>query len=161
MRLFLESSKSKYIEIEDEIKLLKLYIELEHLCYPNKFDYEFEIAENIIQVDYEIPTMIIQPYIENAINHGLLHKTTKGLLKIKFQLIDNQIITTISDNGIGRKKAQQNKNKTHQSQGMSITNDRLEILNYIENSNIQVHVSDLSIDKNETGTKVEIRFPIE
>jgi LytS/YehU family sensor histidine kinase len=161
MRFFLESSKSKYIEIEEEINLLKLYVELEHLCYPNKFDYEFEIAEAVKAADYEIPTMIIQPYIENAINHGLLQKSTKGLLKIKFQFIDNQIIVAISDNGVGRKKAQANRPKTHHSHGMSLTNDRLKVLNYIENSNIQVEVSDLDIGKIETGTVVRICFPVD
>ena len=131
------------------------------MCYPNKFDYEFEITKAVTAEDYGIPTMIIQPYIENAINHGLLQKQTKGLLKINFQFIDNQIIVEISDNGIGRKKAQTNHSKTHHSHGMSLTNDRLKVLNYIENSNIQVAISDLNIDKIETGTVVKIKFPIE
>ena len=160
MRLFLESSKSRYITIEDEIKLLKLYVDLEHLCYPQKFDYHFEVDEELTAEDYEIPTMIIQPYIENAINHGLLQKSSKGNLKINIQLIDNQIIATIIDDGIGRKKAQQNRQKKYQSRGMSMTNDRLKVLNYIENSAIKVEVNDLYPDQIETGTKVKIFFVI-
>lgn len=160
MRLFLESSKSRYITIEDEIKLLKLYVDLEHLCYPNKFDYRFDIDEELMEEDFEIPTMIIQPYIENAINHGLLQKTSKGSLNIKIQLLNNQIVTTINDNGIGRKKAQQNRQKKYQSRGMSMTNDRLKVLNYIENSAIKVEVNDLYSDKIETGTQVKIYFMV-
>ncbi|MFK7946069.1 MAG: two-component regulator propeller domain-containing protein [Saprospiraceae bacterium] len=160
MRLFLESSKSRYITIEDEIKLLKLYVDLEHLCYPNKFDYQFDIDEELMDEDYEIPTMIIQPYIENAINHGLLQKTSKGNLNVTIQLIDNQIIITVNDNGIGRKKAQQNRQKKYQSRGMSMTNDRLKVLNYIENSAIKVEVNDLFPNQEETGTQVKIYFVV-
>lgn len=160
MRLFLESSKSRYITIEDEIKLLKLYVDLEHLCYPNKFDYHFDIDENLMEEDFEIPTMIIQPYIENAINHGLLQKTSKGSLNIQMQLFDNQIIVSVVDNGIGRKKAQQNRQQKYKSRGMSMTSDRLKVLNYIENSAIKVEINDLYPKQKETGTQVKIYFAV-
>lgn len=161
MRLFLESSKSRYITISDEIKLLKLYVDLEHLCYPNRFSYVFDIQNDLEEEDFEIPTMIIQPYIENAINHGLIQMAEKGVLEIKIQLIQHQIIVYIKDDGIGRKKAQQNRQNHYKARGMSMTNDRLKVLNYIENSDIKVEIEDVFPNKSNTGTLITIYFPVE
>jgi ligand-binding sensor domain-containing protein len=112
MRLILDHSDQNYVTIQSEIELLSLYIEMESLRFDNVFTYEFQI-DPLLQVDTdEIPTMIIQPYVENAIWHGLLHKPDSGHMKINFEKDGVQMLKiSIEDNGIGREKANELKSK--------------------------------------------------
>lgn len=158
MRLFLESSHSKYITLGEEIKLLKLYVSLEKVCYEEKFDYEFEF-ESDIDEDIEIPAMFIQPFVENAIRHGLFHAKEKGNLLIQFSQKEEQIICKINDNGIGRAKAKAiaaRKKSTHKSRGMEIIEQRQTVFNDLATDAVQFDIRDL-----EQGTEVELRFLIE
>ena len=105
MRLFLESSKNKYISLAEEIKLLNLYLELEKMRFEDKFDYKISIAPNIDVHFRELPSILIQPFVENAINHGIFNKDGKGQLDIQFT--ENQqgdLTCLIQDDGVGRKK---------------------------------------------------------
>ncbi len=160
MRMYLESSKNKFISISKEIELLKLYVGMEQLCYEDKFEFDLHIASEVYNEDIDIPTMLIQPFVENAINHGLLPMSNPGLLSIKFSLEKGSLICTIRDNGIGRKKAMEQrrqKHKDHRSRGMEITNDRVQVLNFIEDSNIQINITDME-EKGASGTLVKISF---
>jgi len=160
MRMYLESSKNKFISLNKEIELIKLYVGMEQLCYEDKFDFELKIDPVVFREDFEIPTMLIQPFVENAINHGLLPQKEKGLLSIIFSFDSGILFCRIHDDGIGRKKAmkiRQEKHRDHKSRGMEITNDRVQVLNYIEESNIDINITD--IDKaDQTGTIVTISF---
>jgi PAS domain S-box-containing protein len=161
IRQFLDSSRSKYISIDEEIANLKLYVEIEKLRFDNKFDYVFELDPKINKYN-EIPTMLLQPFIENAINHGLRYKATKGFLRISFKDIDNRIVVRIEDNGVGRKAAEKIKSLSSQgykSQGLKITTHRIENYNKLNLENIEYKISDLLENSENLGTLVEIYFP--
>ncbi|MGR3810475.1 sensor histidine kinase [Jiulongibacter sp. NS-SX5] len=163
IRLFLDSSRSRYITITDEILLLRLYSEMEQLRFDNTFDYQIKVNDDI-DLSFEIPTMILQPFVENAINHGLRHKSSRGTLEICLRQNDDFIIAEVKDNGIGRKRAREikrNSKKSHVSQGLQITAERIETYNRINAKPIRYTIRDrFDISKTEdVGTLVEIKFP--
>jgi hypothetical protein len=165
IRNILENSKKSQIPLDEELKSLEIYLELESLRFENKFNYQIEIDEDIQPGDVEIPPMLIQPYVENAIWHGLMHKQSKGLIKIKIHKKNNLIICVVEDDGVGRQKALEleSRNKTtKKSMGMSITKERLEIINSGRNSSLNVDIEDLK-DKDgvPAGTRVNIFIPCE
>ena len=156
------NSRESSIPVKDELTALKHYMDIERLRFDNKFDYELEIDNNIDQEFMEIPPMIIQPFVENAIIHGLVHSPDQGHIKISLQLQKNFIFCTIEDNGIGRKKAQEIRDASgiiRRSRGMLITRERLEILNKQNKEKFSVQVTDLYNDSNmPNGTRVEINI---
>ena len=165
MRMMLTSSRENEIAIADEIKLLTYYIELERLRFNTHFDYSFNIDEEIDQEFVEIPPMLLQPYIENAIIHGLQpRKEEGGMLVIHMTLEDDFINIKIEDNGIGRIASQKKKRSSgikHQSKGMLITKERLELLNQDVEKAFSVRIIDRVDDSGKaSGTCVEllIRF---
>lgn len=156
MRAVLENSEEDFIPLTKELELLELYVKLEHSRFPEKFDYNIHIDEAIDIEAFEIPPMILQPYIENAIWHGLRYKESKGLLSISMNPMGSETITIrIEDDGVGRKRSAQLKT-THQkkqkSKGMGNIKKRIEILNEMYKDKITVHVKDLS--EGGTGTRV-------
>jgi hypothetical protein len=161
IRLFLDSSRSKYITLSDEIRLLNLYVEMEILRFENKFDYKMVISPDVNRL-FEIPTMILQPFVENAINHGLRYKETKGLLTITFINQDKFLICRIEDDGVGRERAkliQGKSRKGYKSQGLKITEERLQMFNLMSNSDIEFTINDRLPNEKDTGTYIEIKFP--
>ncbi|MFT7066474.1 MAG: tetratricopeptide (TPR) repeat protein [Sediminicola sp.] len=158
MRSVLENSEEDFIPLSKELDLLELYVKLEHSRFPDKFDYQL-LVDGKIEVDkFSIPPMLLQPYIENAIWHGLRYKEEKGFLKIElFQKAENELLITISDDGIGRKKSGELKTpnqKKQQSKGMGNIKKRIAILNDMYKDRITVSISDLYADG--AGTKVEL-----
>ncbi|MBD81399.1 MAG: hypothetical protein CL840_20950 [Crocinitomicaceae bacterium] len=161
MRVVLDNSKRKEISINDEIKAIELYLDLEKLRFKGKFDYSIEVGEGIDPSYDEIPSMLIQPYLENSILHGINNKLDTGFIKVKIDLVDDHIVVCIEDDGVGRKKAakmQERRSKEHKSQGMNITRDRLSIINRVNQSNLNVEVEDIGTGEN-TGTRVKIYVP--
>jgi Histidine kinase len=164
IRLFLDSSRSKYIVLSDEIKLLSLYVEMEMLRFENKFDFHLNVASDVNRFT-DVPTMVLQPFIENAINHGLRYKQSKGNLHINFYNQGKYLVCKIEDDGVGRERARQIQSKSskgYKSQGLKITEERLRTFNMIANSDIRFSISD-RIQSNskdtDVGTLVEIKFP--
>ena len=160
MRLFLESSRNKYIALSEEKTLLEYYIQLEQLRFKDKFTYQI-ILEEGVSLDIEIPSLLLQPFVENAINHGLVYKNTNdGYLNINFKKENDKIICVVEDNGIGRHEAATIKNKSlkpYKSRGTEITEERLRSLEVIENTKIEIEILDKT-DENSVpqGTKVTI-----
>lgn len=158
MRSVLENSEEDFIPLEKEIELLELYVKLEHFRFKDKFDYKISVDENIPLEDYVIPPMLLQPYVENAVWHGLRYKEEKGKLEINFQQMDSYSIKiTITDNGIGRKKSIKFKTenqKKQKSKGMGNTHRRIAILNEMYKDKIAVRVED--VFENSEGTRVEL-----
>lgn len=158
MRAVLENSEQDFIALEKEIELLKLYVQLEHFRFQDKFEYTIEIDPQIAIDDYIIPPMLLQPYVENAVWHGLRYKTEKGLLSIRFdKKTEDSIEIIISDDGIGRKKSKELKTlnqKKQKSSGMGNIKRRIEILNTMYKDKVDVTVSDLN-DTHE-GTQVAL-----
>ncbi len=165
MRTILNHSEKISISLREEIDSLRLYLELETLRFENKFEYRIDVDEKVDLDYYQIPAMLLQPYVENAILHGIIPKGTKGALEIKIAMSETHIICTITDNGIGRKAAAEMKARSarkHESMGMKITRDRLEALSVIHGSRLSVLISDLQDENHHTlGTKVEVLIPIE
>lgn len=166
MRSIIYNSRRKKVPLKDEIQALELYIQMEQLRCNYSFDYEIKCSENIDVNDDEIPGLLIQPYVENAIWHGLTYiKDRKGILKISLDKKDDLLKCVIDDNGIGRKKSMELKAqslKPHQSVGMSITKERLDILNSVQNSKLCVTIIDKVNKETQEfeGTKVEIFIPL-
>ncbi|WP_298502145.1 histidine kinase [uncultured Maribacter sp.] len=157
MRAVLENSDEDFIPLSKELELLELYVKLEHSRFPDKFDYSITIDENIEVHSFQIPPMLLQPYIENAIWHGLRYKEEKGFLKIEVNAIKNETLKiVISDNGIGRKKSAELKTqnqKKQKSKGMGNIKKRIAILNEMHKDKVDVYISDL--ENTGLGTKVQ------
>lgn len=161
MRSVMENSKHDFVSIDSEIEIIDLYLKLEHSRFKDKFDFEFEVDRVNIGGELKIPPMLIQPYIENAIWHGLRYKEAKGWLKVSLKRQKDYILATIKDNGIGRKKSEEIKTR-HQKENIStgiknITN-RLDIINQIYRTKYTVDIYDLDLE-NQFGTVVEIKIP--
>lgn len=163
MRRIMDNSRKGVISIKEEMAALELYLELESLRFKNKFDFRFEIDRSVDQNYDQIPAMLIQPYVENAILHGIMYKEGKGTITISLSRENEIICAVIEDDGVGRERAKEiksSKNSTHQSSGMDITRERLEILNAANNSKLSVNIIDLKdAQGNATGTRVEIFVP--
>jgi sensor histidine kinase YesM len=163
MRQVLENSQHHLITIEKELEVLKLYIELEEQRFDNKFNCFWKIDQNVNLTGHMIPPLILQPYIENAIWHGLLHKDGERTLTISIKKNKEFLVCTIEDDGIGRVAAMAiNKNNSnHESLGTKITQKRIDLINSLNKSGIGVQFYDLSDNNNvANGTKVEITIPI-
>lgn len=164
MRTILDNSKHKLITVKNELNGTKLYLELEQLRFKNKFEYQINIDDNVDVENDELPSMLMQPYLENAILHGIAYKEGKGEITINIFIENNYLICCVEDNGIGRanaKKIKEGKSKYHKSRGMSITKDRLDILNKTSNSDLNVEITDLDPnDPINTGTRIKIYIPL-
>jgi putative methionine-R-sulfoxide reductase with GAF domain len=166
IRLILDNSNSKNVILSNELDALKLYIDMEALRFDKKFSYEITLGPGVPADSIELPPLIIQPYVENAIWHGLLHMQTVGHLKIHISLpYENMLQCVIEDNGIGRAKARELKSKsatTKKSLGMKLTENRISLLNRHAQLNASVEIIDLVKEENEAaGTKVILNIPIE
>lgn len=160
MRLVMENSQEDFISLQREQEILALYLKLEHYRFRDKFDYDIQIDESLNTEAIEIPPMLIQPYIENAVWHGLRYKENKGKLLLSFRKESNYLITEISDDGIGRKRSAELKTenqKRHNSTGLKNIEERLSIINSVYKSAYKVNIRDLDHD---TGTVVQIFIPL-
>ncbi|WP_221392984.1 sensor histidine kinase [Dyadobacter sp. NIV53] len=165
IRLILDNSNSKNVLLSNELEALKLYIEMEGVRFDNKFDYRIILDENVYPDSIEVPSLIIQPYVENAIWHGLLHKETNGSLLVQISMQgENVLQCIIEDDGIGRAKAMEYRSKSamnKKSLGMKLTEDRIAILNQDSKTNASVKIQDLVDDSGEAaGTRVVIVIPV-
>lgn len=167
MRLILQNSRSNYISLKDELEALDLYLQMESLRFRDKFDYCIDVDERINTESIVLPPLLIQPYVENAIWHGLMHKRdgVRGKVHLSLSKIENQIHCVIEDNGIGREKAMELAARKHgprrHSMGMQITADRMEMINKLYNTTTSVLVTDLKDDgENAVGTRVELTIPV-
>ncbi|WP_340065130.1 histidine kinase [Ascidiimonas aurantiaca] len=158
MRSVLENSEEDFIPLRSEIDLLELYVKLEHSRFKDKFDYHIVIDEELDIDSFRIPPMLLQPYIENAIWHGLRYTEEKGQLQIIFSRYnENTVSIIIEDNGIGRKRSavlKTQNQKKQKSRGMGIIQKRIAILNRMYKQKIEVQVHDLN--KDGTGTCVRV-----
>jgi len=164
LRRTLENSEKLRIPLEEEFESLKLYLELQSLRYGNKFSYHIAIDPEIDLHAIEVPSMVFQPYIENAIQHGFSSTKNGGKLEISVKQIDDMLVCNIVDDGVGIKKSlsiKKNKDTAHTSSGMKLTAERLEIINAAHKDNINVSIKDLNeTDKNANGTQVTLQIPV-
>lgn len=165
LRSIIEISKNDFVVLSDELELLRNYIALEKMRCNEKFDFEFLIEDPERTESLKIPAMIIQPFLENAILHGLTPlEGRKGQLTIQFKLVDNILSCEITDNGIGREKSAEinlKKSRYHKSASMSLTEERIHLYNKLHTTQAQISIEDLTDENGQgVGTKVLIYLPI-
>ena len=156
IRKIMENSKHKLISLEEEIEALQLYLEIEARRFSDSFIYKVEVDETIITESVMLPPMILQPYVENALWHGLMAKDGEKRLNIKFTNHTDKIECVIEDNGIGRIESKKlNIGKTKSSLSMKLTADRIMNMNTHNEKIYELKIEDLNNDKNESlGTKI-------
>lgn len=158
MRMILENSEQETISLADDLKALELYIQLEALRLGNKFLYYIEVDEDIDPEQTLVPPMLLQPFVENSIWHGISPKNGDGVIHIKVQKRDGMIEYTVQDNGVGRvRSAELKKNKIRQGRrsfGIKVIQSRINMINKTKQTNAKVELTDL-----DEGTKVSIKLP--
>ncbi|MBC7826805.1 MAG: histidine kinase [Chitinophagaceae bacterium] len=164
MRLILDNSRQEWVSLASELDQLYLYIELEQLRFNNGFDFSIETDSSLRKEDIAIPPMIIQPYIENAILHGIAHKKGKGNIIISLKPVNNHLECTVEDNGVGRERAAALKSKrisSHNSVGLQVTEERLQLVSEKTGKEASVSVIDkFDESRSPAGTKVIVRLPL-
>jgi LytS/YehU family sensor histidine kinase len=162
IRNVLDTSQLNIIPVSKEIKMLENYLELEKLRFADQFSYEITIDDEL-DADYtDIPTMVLQPFVENAIWHGLLHKKEKGSVTITFHKVKDRVLCIIKDDGIGRVGAAALRQQSgHNSKGLQITRDRLALYNKRFNLDATFDIEDLYDEEEQPcGTRVNIWLPL-
>ncbi len=168
IRMILENSTKQTVPLSDEMQALQFYLDLERVRFNYKFDYDLELDSNIEEELICIPPMLIQPFVENAILHGMMHKKEKGNIKIIISDDEEKqtLICVIEDDGIGREAAQKlreqfyTEGRKHKSIGMQLTRERLDAINIETGQELNCIIEDLVDEKNNScGTKVVIRIP--
>ena len=156
LRVILEAHGSE-ISLEKEIESLKLYLELLQIRYNHKFDFEFHVPSDINVDEIEIPSMMLQPFVENAVIHGLAPKDGRGKLDVYFNSEQGELRVKIKDNGVGRSYYSGRCASDHESAATGITEKRLELFNQLNRANTNLKITDLvDAENNANGTIVEI-----
>ncbi|WP_294818908.1 histidine kinase [uncultured Flavobacterium sp.] len=161
MRNTMENSNKDFVTLGNEIENLTQYLELEHLRFKDKFDFEISADDGLDRETLWVPNMMLQPHLENAIWHGLRYKEGKGVLKLGFMRDGKNMLVIIDDNGIGPTKSQELKThnqKAHQSRGLTNTRERMTLINELYKTNINFTVTEKAGP--DTGTVVRVTFPI-
>jgi hypothetical protein len=164
IRQTMDSAEKGTISIDHEIKYLTRYVELEKMRFGHSFDYTIVADEQIDKANTYIPSMILQPYVENSIRHGMRYKTDgKGLIEIKFQQSEGRLLCIVEDNGIGREHARQFRSQMHveyQSKGMSLAAERIKALNRQYAASVAIDIIDKTDpEQKPSGTRIVIYFP--
>ena len=162
MRRVLEYSQNNFITLHEELELIKLYLKMEKLRFSNKFDTEIIVDPEIDVHLIRIPPMLLQPYLENSILHGLQLIKHRGLLSLKIKYRGDVMALIVEDNGIGRARARQIRQKQyHKSRGLKNIEKRIQLYNKLNPNPIQVRIEDLADEKgNPSGTRVSLEIPI-
>lgn len=163
MRILLENAETPFILLRKEINFLQLYLDLENLRVPD-LEYSISTDPKIKTEETFIPNMILQPYIENAIWHGLSHKQNNKQLQIRIYSENGTVNYEIEDNGVGRKKSAELKSlfrQKHQSKGMELLSKRFKLLNEEYSSDINTTTTDVIKNNEVAGTLVTIKVPVD
>jgi ligand-binding sensor domain-containing protein/signal transduction histidine kinase len=163
MRMILDFAKKPYITLYDEIQLLEQYLLTEAMRFEGQFSFSFEVDDSIDQDDVIVPTMILQPFVENAVWHGLSQKKGDGCVKIGFKIEEESLVCSVEDNGIGREAAGRVKNRSpvHESKALAITRQRLELLKAKTGARADCEIVDLKDANGQAmGTKVLLHLPL-
>ena len=155
----LENSSKEFIPITTEVEILEKYLEMQKLRFQDRFEYEIDVDFQLYDEHANIPPMITQPFIENAIEHGQLHTIEGDSISVHFSKEDGMLCISITDNGIGRKKSRAlKKSSAHNSMAMDITGQRITHLNRKYKSDGKLEIEDFNKEL-QSGTKVLISLP--
>ena len=163
IRTIFQNSDKREITLYDEIETCRLYTQLESMRFGNKLSYEFSIDENLDLKSVMVPALIVQPFIENAIWHGIMPKEDGGKLTIQVSRTNHTIKCIIEDDGIGREMSKQNKflskDFVHESKGEHLTQNRLDLDNLLNERNAKIEITDKKTENGKTaGTTVMLSF---
>jgi len=163
IRLILQYSSQNSISLKDELDALKLYVNLEQLRYRDDFGFEIKIDKAVDVNNWKVPPLILQPYVENAIRHGLSAK--KGVKKLELNISENKshLIFRIKDNGVGRqyaKRIKKSETKEHISMAMDLTQKRIELADFSNSNSESITIVDLMEDGKQVGTEVIFKLPV-
>ena len=163
IRFVLNNSKKSWVPLEDEIDMLKLYLDMERLRFKNAFSYQLICDEAIDPLTMFVPPLLLQPFVENAIWHGLMHKKENGLVTISFRLEHDILHCTIIDNGVGRSAAAaagSKSSQSHKSMGIQIARERLALINgNMEDEKVAFYIEDMFDNAGlPAGTKVNLKI---
>jgi tetratricopeptide (TPR) repeat protein len=166
IRLVLNNSKKSWIPLEDEVDMLRLYLDMEKLRFKDAFNYLLVFEEDLDSSAVSIPPLLLQPFVENAVWHGLMHKKGNGLVTISFKVEKNILYCTIVDNGVGRAAAAAAGSKSsqnHKSLGIRITRERLALINgNAEDEKVAFAIEDLFDNNGDAaGTKVSLKIKLQ
>jgi tetratricopeptide (TPR) repeat protein len=162
MRLVMDSSKYDFIALNEELEMLRLYLQLEHARFKDKFEYEIRVSEQVEDAEWELPPMLVQPYLENAVWHGLRYIDGKGTLKLELEQVGAELQVTITDSGIGRNRSLELKTQNQKKQtslGMQNISNRVQIMNEIFHTNIRVEIGEAFPGQADCGTRVKLTIP--
>lgn len=163
LRSFLDAVRNKSYALQNEINFIKLYVAFEQLRFEDKFDFDLKIGSRV-ELDELIPPMMIQPFVENAIHHGILQKESKGKIQVNIDQSKGQLYCKIKDDGIGRIRANKLKEKAfnaHNSNGLYLFEKRMELLQKSRERNIEFTIEDLYPHKKDKGTRVIVKLSID
>jgi tetratricopeptide (TPR) repeat protein len=160
MRMIMNHSRHSYVTLSEEIEVLQLYLDMERLRFKDAFDYSIIVEDEIDSDEIRVPPLLVQPFVENAVWHGLMHKDERGSLTIDFRLSENELTCVIRDNGIGRREAGKLKSKSaekHKSMGLQITAERMALLTGADDSRPFFLIEDLyDVQGEPAGTRVTL-----
>ena len=163
MRMILENSRAGMISLEKEIELLELYMKIEAKRFSKPFKYKINVGDNLDTFETQVPSMMLQPFVENAIKHGLFHKKEGGQIIIGFHRENGHLKCYVEDNGVGREisaRLNEQHGRSHVSRGLEIVKERLELIGKSHPGNYRVRIIDLhDLNQSPSGTRVEIRLP--
>jgi tetratricopeptide (TPR) repeat protein len=164
IRMILQNSQSSFISLKSELESLELYLEMEVMRFDNHFTYKIIVSPDLNTSRLKLPPLIIQPYVENAVWHGLMHKEERGELEIEVVEENRYLLIKIADNGIGREQASRIASKSatkHKSMGLLITADRIAMIQSDNGNESAVIINDLvHPDGTAAGTEVLIKIPV-
>ncbi len=164
MRMIMNHSRHPYISLAEEIDILRLYLDMERLRFKDAFDYRIIVADELEIDDIRIPPLLVQPFVENAVWHGLMHKEERGTLTISFSANGDMLTCVVRDNGVGRRHAALLKSKSverHKSMGMQITAERMALLSGVDTATPFFVIEDLYDEHGEpAGTQVTLTVKI-
>jgi LytS/YehU family sensor histidine kinase len=166
LRLVLDFSDKDFIELEEEIQFLNLYLSLEAMRFGSDFHYEVFAEKGMLEDDISLPSLMVQPFVENAIWHGLMNKEGEKKITVSFGLTgdENKIRCVVDDNGVGRQSRQKGRSvfkPDHESKGIRITQERIEMLQFQSGKEFSVMFTDhVDGGNNSSGTRVELVLPI-
>lgn len=163
IRTVLNNMNEEFVRLNAEIGSLEDYLKIEYLRFGNKFDYLFEVDPLIVPESIMVSPGIVQPFIENAIWHGVMGlDSRKGMISVSFKMVDDRLVCTVEDDGVGRvrSEAMKDRNLPKKSRGISLAMERLRIINNLQGTAYRIVITDLYPDRVDTGTKIQIDMPV-
>lgn len=162
IRRSFDASQRSFVSLDEELETIRLYLELEKMRFTDKFDYIINVSPKVADEDWMLPSMMLQPFLENAVLHGLMPLNEKGLINIEAAAVDNSLHVTLTDNGIGIEKSKAFRSDgNHKSKGMQLIKERLELLSKLSKEPLQLIISEANPGAPNPGTKIILVIPQE